>query len=133
MPSQTDKQVSYYRSLALYMVLTIIAVSFVLGASASALAGYVGMRVATLANVRTTHAAKQGLAPALDVAFGGGEDLSGGFLASLHPRLVVSIDVHQFAIEAHGPLKQGDQGPKTACIELTQGEGHALAPPFTEG
>ncbi|MEO0604846.1 MAG: sodium/proton-translocating pyrophosphatase, partial [Myxococcota bacterium] len=50
----------------------VIAFSFVLGAGASALAGYAGMRVATLANVRTTEAAKTGLAPALDVAFGGG-------------------------------------------------------------
>jgi K(+)-stimulated pyrophosphate-energized sodium pump len=50
----------------------IIAVSFVLGALASALAGYIGMRVATNANVRTTAAAKHGLPQALDVAFSGG-------------------------------------------------------------
>jgi len=50
----------------------VIAFSFVLGAGASALAGYAGMRVATLANVRTTEAAKTGLSKALDVAFGGG-------------------------------------------------------------
>src|SRR5690606_17256491 len=50
----------------------LIAVSFVVGAFASALAGYFGMRVATAANVRTTAAARTGLAPALAVAFAGG-------------------------------------------------------------
>mgnify|MGYP002777722017 CR=1 FL=1 len=50
----------------------IIAVSFVLGAFLSALAGYVGMNIATKANVRTTHAARTGLARALDVSFTGG-------------------------------------------------------------
>ena len=38
----------------------VIALSFVMGAVASGLAGYFGMRVATLANVRTTEAAKKG-------------------------------------------------------------------------
>jgi len=50
----------------------VIALSFVLGAVASGLAGFIGMRIATLANVRTTHAAKQGLVKALNVSFGGG-------------------------------------------------------------
>ena len=49
-----------------------IALSFVAGAAASALAGWAGMRVATNANVRTTAAARTGLPPALDVAFSGG-------------------------------------------------------------
>ncbi len=49
-----------------------IAGSFVVGAASSALAGWIGMKVATNANVRTTAAARIGLAPALDVAFSGG-------------------------------------------------------------
>ena len=49
-----------------------IAVSFVVGAFASGLAGYFGMRVATDANVRTTHAATKSLPEALGVAFSGG-------------------------------------------------------------
>lgn len=50
----------------------IIAVSFLLGAVFSALAGYLGMRIATKANVRTTQAARTSLAKALSVSFTGG-------------------------------------------------------------
>ncbi len=49
-----------------------LAVAFVIGAVCSGLAGFFGMRVATLANVRTTNAARQGLNPALNIAFSGG-------------------------------------------------------------
>ncbi len=49
-----------------------IVVSFISGAVLSALAGYIGMRVATKANVRTTHAARTSLNQALKVAFNGG-------------------------------------------------------------
>ncbi len=50
----------------------IIAVSFVVGAFCSALAGFFGMKVATKANVRTTNAARTGLGQALNIAFSGG-------------------------------------------------------------
>ncbi len=49
-----------------------IAVAFVIGAFFSALAGFIGMRIATKANVRTTEAAKTSLSKALNVSFGGG-------------------------------------------------------------
>ena len=55
-----------------------IALSFVLGAFCSALAGFIGMRVATKANVRTTHAARTGLGQALEVAFAGGSVMGMG-------------------------------------------------------
>ncbi len=48
------------------------AVSFLIGAVASAAAGFFGMRIATQSNVRTTHAALSGMDPALRLAFSGG-------------------------------------------------------------
>lgn len=50
----------------------LLALSFIVGAFCSALAGYLGMRVATKANVRTTQAARSSLGRALEVAFAGG-------------------------------------------------------------
>ena len=49
-----------------------VAVSFIVGAICSALAGFIGMKVATKANVRTTQAARTSLAKGLEVAFSGG-------------------------------------------------------------
>ena len=57
---------------AFYSDTRLIALSFVVGAICSALAGFMGMKVATKANVRTANAAQKGLAQALSVAFSGG-------------------------------------------------------------
>ncbi|MTI66382.1 MAG: sodium-translocating pyrophosphatase [Firmicutes bacterium] len=72
-----------YKSLAIFVVVLFFiltfginlqtAVSFIVGAFFSALAGFFGMRVATKANVRTANAAdKSGMNKALSVAFSGG-------------------------------------------------------------
>ena len=77
-----------YRILAIYMVIAgtalgvlsqvvenshlLIVASFVTGCVFSALAGFIGMRIATRANVRTTQAARTSLAKALKVSFSGG-------------------------------------------------------------
>ena len=49
-----------------------ISVAFIIGAVFSATAGYIGMRIATRANVRTAHAARTSLSKALSVSFTGG-------------------------------------------------------------
>src|SRR5699024_2348915 len=50
----------------------LVSISFIIGAFCSGLAGFIGMRVATKANVRTTHAARSGLGEGLNIAFAGG-------------------------------------------------------------
>lgn len=50
----------------------LISISFIIGAVTSALAGYIGMNIATKANVRTTQAARTSLTKALKVSFTGG-------------------------------------------------------------
>ena len=58
------------------------AVGFAVGAIASFLAGYIGMRVSVLANVRTAEAAKDGMAAGLSMAFKGGS-VTGMIVAGL--------------------------------------------------
>jgi K(+)-stimulated pyrophosphate-energized sodium pump len=58
------------------------AVGFVVGATASYIAGYVGMRISVIANVRTAEASKKGLAAGLSMAFKGGT-VTGMLVASL--------------------------------------------------
>ena len=54
------------------LIAPLAAVTYVVGAILSATAGYVGMTVATMANARTTQAAKDGPGKALPIAFRGG-------------------------------------------------------------
>jgi K(+)-stimulated pyrophosphate-energized sodium pump len=79
---------------------SLVAVSFVIGALCSALAGFFGMRVATLANTRTTQAARTSLNSALIVAFNGG---------SVMGMSVVGLGVLGLSILfwAYGGLEQG--------------------------
>ena len=67
----------------------IIAIAFIIGAVFSATAGYIGMTVATKANVRTTQAARTSLKQALKVSFTGGTVMGLGVagLAILGQRL----------------------------------------------
>jgi K(+)-stimulated pyrophosphate-energized sodium pump len=56
----------------------LIGVAFIIGAFFSALAGFIGMRIATEANVRTAQAARTSLAHALKVSFTGGSVMGMG-------------------------------------------------------
>lgn len=68
----------------------VIALAFLIGAFLSAFAGYIGMKIATKSNVRTTQAARTSLRKALDVAFAGG--------------LVMGVGVASLAILGLGSL-----------------------------
>lgn len=56
----------------------LVAISFLLGAISSGLAGLIGMKAATKANVRTTQAARQSIGKALFIAFTGGSVMGMG-------------------------------------------------------
>ena len=56
----------------------LVAVSFIVGALCSGLAGFIGMKVDTKANVRTTNAAQDSLGKALEIAFSGGSVMGMG-------------------------------------------------------
>lgn len=76
----------------------LIVVAFIIGALFSALAGNIGMRIATKANVRTTQAAKTSLANALQVSFKGGMVMGLGVagLAVLGLSLIFIVLIHYF-------------------------------------
>lgn len=76
-----------------------IAIAFIVGAVSSATAGFIGMKVATKANVRTAHAARTSLSKALKVSFTGGSVMGLGVagLAVLGLSAVFLILKHIFA------------------------------------
>ncbi|MGB8362336.1 MAG: sodium-translocating pyrophosphatase [Acidimicrobiia bacterium] len=81
------------------------AIAYVFGAVLSALAGFVGMRIATAANARTTEAARSGGIPAaLPVAFRGGA-VMGFTVAGLG---LLGVGVAYLLFEPGGPLAPGD-------------------------
>ncbi len=77
------------------------AVSYVMGAVLSATAGYAGMTVATMANARTTEAAKDGPSKALPIAFRGGAVM--GFSVAGLALLGVSLCYILFVLGTAGP------------------------------
>lgn len=82
----------------------LVAVSFAIGAFTSALAGFIGMRVATKANVRTTQAARTSLGKALEVAFAGGSVMGMGVVGlgvlGLSVLLIVYSNIFGFETQA---------------------------------
>ena len=84
----------------------VIAISFLIGAVLSAFAGYVGMNVATKANVRTTEAAKTSLMKALNVSFAGGTVMGLGVagLAVLGMGSLFIVFYHVFVLSTGGDV-----------------------------
>ncbi|HEX8461902.1 MAG TPA: sodium-translocating pyrophosphatase [Segetibacter sp.] len=95
-----------------------IAIAFIIGAFLSALAGYIGMRVATKANVRTAQAARTSLAKALNVSFTGGAVMGMGVagLAVLGLGGLFIILIKYFA-----PAAMSTSADVTRAIEVLTG------------
>jgi K(+)-stimulated pyrophosphate-energized sodium pump len=62
----------FFAAFLLVALNAYVMLTFIVGAVSSVLAGYIGMSIATRANGRTTFAARNGPAHALDVSFSGG-------------------------------------------------------------
>lgn len=86
----------------------IVAISFCIGAVLSATAGYIGMRIATKANVRTTQAARTSLAKALKVSFTGGSVMGLG-VAGLALLGLGGLFIVFYQIFVHGALVTGPE------------------------
>ncbi|MBM3929888.1 MAG: sodium-translocating pyrophosphatase [Sphingomonadales bacterium] len=93
----------------------LVGLSFVVGALCSGLAGFIGMQVATKANVRTANAARTGLSKALEIAFAGGAVMGMGVvgLGVLGLSLLFIFFAGQFGV--------GDQASVNKVITVITG------------
>jgi K(+)-stimulated pyrophosphate-energized sodium pump len=96
----------------------LIALAFVIGAVLSATAGYIGMKIATKANVRTTQAAKTSLAKALKVSFNGGTVMGLG-VAGLAVLGLGSLFIVFYSMFAKGTPVTGEEMKR--AIEVLTG------------
>ncbi len=128
-----------YRILAVYVVLAgtglgvlsqvekvavhshwLIVAAFVTGCLFSAMAGFIGMKIATKANVRTTQAARTSLAKALKVSFGGGTVMGLG-VASLAVLGLSSLFAIFFTKFMNGSFASGGTEEMTRVLEVLTG------------
>jgi K(+)-stimulated pyrophosphate-energized sodium pump len=128
-----------YRILAIYVVVAgfalgvlsqhpkvaehssaLIVVSFVFGCFFSALAGFIGMNVATKANVRTTQAARTSLAKALKVSFAGGTVMGLG-VAGLAVVGLCTLFIVFFQIFMGGSMANGGTDVMKKVLEVLAG------------
>jgi K(+)-stimulated pyrophosphate-energized sodium pump len=82
----------------------VIVIAFLLGAVFSATAGFIGMKIATKANVRTAQAARTSLSQALSVSFSGGSVMGMGVagLAVLGLGALFIVFYQLFVVRVHG-------------------------------
>jgi K(+)-stimulated pyrophosphate-energized sodium pump len=125
-----------YRILAIYVVLAgtalgvlsqmvetshfLIVAAFVLGCLFSAIAGFIGMRIATKANVRTTEAARTSLAKALKVSFTGGTVMGLG-VAGLAVLGLSMLFILFFQFFMGGSIQNGSTDAMTQVLEVLAG------------
>ncbi|WP_375445666.1 sodium-translocating pyrophosphatase [uncultured Fibrella sp.] len=100
-----------------------IGVAFAIGAFTSAFAGYIGMKVATKANVRTAHAARTSLTRALDVSFTGGSVMGIGVagLAVLGLSVLFILLYNYFVANTGGTFGDVNGVPMERALEVLAG------------
>jgi K(+)-stimulated pyrophosphate-energized sodium pump len=94
-----------------------IVISFLIGALFSVAAGFIGMTIATRANVRTAQAARTSLAKALDVSFAGGSVMGMG-VAGLAVLGLGGLFIALYAIFVTDP---GDAAQSIRALEVLTG------------